>query len=136
MKTGEIIMEYHTEGFIKEITVKGNAPITFTLAPTDEFAFGKDESDGRKMILIKGEPKQEESPEAKLVALGVEFSFGLATEKADRKKTDRKVDLLYALKKDRAQVRVAVKEDCKSTASTSSGSENSQTYQTTSITIL
>lgn len=53
MKTGEIIMEYHTEGFIKEITVKGNAPIMFTLAPTDEFAFGKDESDGRKIILLK-----------------------------------------------------------------------------------
>lgn len=138
-------MEYHTEGFIKEITVKDDATITFTLAPTEAFAFGKDESDGKKMILIKGEPKQEESPEAKLVALGVEFSFGLATEKADRKKTDRKktdrkVDLLYALKKDRAQVRVAVKEDCKSTASSSSGSENSQNkkvvYQTTSITIL
>ena len=109
MKTGEIIMEYHTEGFIKEITVKNDATITFTLAPTEAFAFGKDESDGKKMILIKGEPKQEESPEAKLVALGVEFSFCLATKKADRKKTDRKVDLLYALKKDRAQVRVAVK---------------------------
>lgn len=114
MKTGEIIMEYHTEGFIKEITVKDDATITFTLAPTEAFAFGKDESDGKKMILIKGEPKQEESPEAKLVALGVEFSFCLATKKADRKKTDRKktdrkVDLLYALKKDRAQVRVAVK---------------------------
>ena len=53
MKTGEIIMEYNTEGFIKEITVKGNAPIMFTLAPTDEFAFGKDESDGRKIILLK-----------------------------------------------------------------------------------
>lgn len=97
-------MEYHTEGFIKEITVKDDATITFTLTPTEAFAFGKDESDGKKMILIKGEPKQEESPEAKLVALGVEFSFCLAT-----KKTDRKVDLLYALKKDRAQVRVAVK---------------------------
>lgn len=97
-------MEYHTEGFIKEITVKDDATITFTLTPTEAFAFGKDESDGKKMILIKGEPKQEESPEAKLVALGVEFSFCLATKKADRK-----VDLLYALKKDRAQVRVAVK---------------------------
>ena len=107
MKTGEIIMEYHTEGFIKEITVKDDATITFTLAPTEAFAFGKDESDGKKMILIKGEPKQEESPEAKLVALGVEFSFCLATKKADRKKTDRKVDLLYALKKDRSKVRLS-----------------------------
>ena len=107
MKTGEIIMEYHTEGFIKEITVKDDATITFTLAPTEAFAFGKDESDGKKMILIKGEPKQEESPEAKLVALGVEFSFCLATKKADRKKTDRKVSLLYALKKDRSKVRLS-----------------------------
>lgn len=122
---------YHTEGFIKEITVKDDAPITFTLIPTEAFAFGKDESDGKKMILIKGEPKQEESPEAKLVALGVEFRFGLATKKADRK-----ADLLYALKKDRAQVRVAVKVEGKPTASSVSGSENSQTCQTTSITIL
>ena len=135
MKTGEIIMEYHTEGFIKEITVKDDATITFTLAPTEAFAFGKDESGGKKMILIKGEPKQEESPEAKLVALGVEFSLDLDTEK-----TDRKVALLYALKKDRAQVRVSVEVECNPTASSVSGSENSQNkkvvYQTTSITIL
>ena len=124
MKTGEIIMEYHTEGFIKEITVKDDATITFTLTPTEAFAFGKDESDGKKMILIKGEPKQEESPEAKIVALGVEFSFCLATKKADRKKADRKADLLYALKKDRAQVRVAVEHVFETV------------YQTTSITIL
>ena len=130
MKTGEIIM-YHTEGFIKEITVKNDATITFTLAPTEAFAFGKDESDGKKMILIKGEPKQEESPEAKLVASGVEFRFGLATEK-----TDRKADLLYALKKDRAQVRVSVEVEGNPTASSVSGSENSQTYPITSITIL
>lgn len=122
---------YHTEGFIKEITVKDDAPITFTLIPTEAFAFGRNESDGKKMILIKGEPKQEESPEAKLVALGVEFSFDLGTEK-----TDRKVDLLYALKKDRAQVRVSVEVEGNPTASSVSGSENSQTYQTTSITIL
>lgn len=110
---------YHTEGFIKEITVKDDAPITFTLIPTEAFAFGRNESDGKKMILIKGEPKQEESPEAKLVALGVEFSFDLGTEK-----TDRKVDLLYALKKDRAQVRVSVEHVFETV------------YQTTSITIL
>ena len=122
---------YHTEGFIKETTVKDDAPITFTLIPTEAFAFGRNESDGKKMILIKGEPKQEESPEAKLVALGVEFSFDLGTEK-----TDRKVDLLYALKKDRAQVRVSVEVEGNPTASSVSGSENSQTYQTTSITIL
>lgn len=125
---------YHTEGFIKEITVKDDAPITFTLIPTEAFAFGKDESDGKKMILIKGEPKQEESPEAKLVALGVEFRFVVS------EKTDRNVSLLYSLKKDRALVRVAVKEGSESATSSESESENSQNnkvvYPISSITIL
>ena len=121
---------YHTEGFIKEITVKDDAPITFTLIPTEAFAFGKDESDGKKMILIK----QEESPEAKLVALGVEFRFVVS------EKTDRNVSLLYSLKKDRALVRVAVKEGSESATSSESESENSQNnkvvYPISSITIL
>ena len=140
-------MEYHTEGFIKEITVKDDATITFTLAPTEAFAFGKDESDGKKMILIKGEPKQEESPEAKLVAQSVEFkickgnSGGHETgnDEHGKKEPDGKdvlVNLLYALKKDRAQVRVSVEVESNPTASSVSGSENSQTYPIASITIL
>lgn len=138
---------YHTEGFIKEITVKDDAPITFTLIPTEAFAFGKDESDGKKMILIKGEPKQEESPEAKLVAQSVEFkickgnSGGHETgnDEHGKKEPDGKdvlVNLLYALKKDRAQVRVSVEVESNPTASSVSGSENSQTYPIASITIL
>ncbi len=96
---------YHTEGFIKEITVKDDATITFTLAPTEAFAFGKDELDGRKIILLKNaNNKNAKKPlDAKVVAQCVEFCLGNSRE------TDRKVSLLYALKKDRAQVRVAVK---------------------------
>lgn len=103
MKTGEIIMEYHTEGFIKEITVKDDATITFTLAPTEAFAFGKDESDGRKIILLKkANNKNAKKPlDVKVVAQGVEFCLDNSRE------TDRKVSLLYALKKDRSKVRLS-----------------------------
>lgn len=138
MKTGEIIM-YHTEGFIKEITVKDDAPITFTLIPTEAFAFGRNESDGKKMILIKEKRKTAKSEErlldAKLVAQSVEFkickgnSGGHETDNDEhgKKEPDGKevlVNLLYALKKDRAQVRVAVEHVFETV------------YQATSITIL
>ncbi len=116
MKTGEIIMGYHTEGVIKEITVKGNAAITFTLAPTDEFAFGKDESDGRKIILLKkANNKNAKKPlDAKVVAQDTEFKFcikNLGKKKKDASKSDDETEvlsnLLYSIKKDRSRVRLS-----------------------------
>lgn len=87
---------YHTEGNIKEITVKGKA-IAVKLAPSDEFSFGPDESDHpscQKLVLVYGS-----GTDAKLVGLDTEFKFVVA---------GIDLNMLYALKKDHAKVRAVV----------------------------
>lgn len=129
-------MGYHTEGFIKEISVKGNAAITFTLAPTEAFAFGKDELDGRKIILLKkangANNKNAKKPlDAKVVAQDTEFKFcvenpGNKESGASKSGEESEIlaNLLYSMKKDRTLVRVSVK------------NVSGTVYPITSITIL
>ena len=87
--------ERYTEGFIKEVTVNSKA-ISVTLTPSDEFSFGSDESihpGCKKMVIVHGDEQVADF-------VGLDTTFVVAN-----------IDLntVYAMKKDRAKLRVSVK---------------------------
>ena len=126
--------QFHTEGYIKEIKLNDQG-ISVMLDPTEKFSFGEGESSGKKLVLLEGESEDK----AELVAQSVEFQFGSGDVKeSDKDKKDAAsnaekpvgvdANLLFALKKDRAKLRVSVEEV--------SGSDPVKHYTITSITIL
>lgn len=136
VKTEDLSVQdrWHTEGCIKEVSVKDKT-IEVKLSPSDEFLFGPDEFVVQSRENLKppkksgtGESTTTEEPssdsngsatpgckkivlsnetgsEARLVGLNTMFQV-----KVSGKVDDHRIDLatLYALKKDRAKVRVVV----------------------------
>ncbi len=90
--------QFHTEGYIKEITVKGKT-IEVTLTPSDEFSFGPDRlvhQNCRQLVL-----SDKTGSEAKLVGFDTRFIFkvdGIGLHE------------LYVMKKEVAKIRASVNE--------------------------
>ena len=87
--------ERYTEGCIQEIKVQDKT-ISVTLTPSDEFSFGSDESihsGCKKMVIVHGDEQVADF-------VGLDTTFVVAN-----------IDLntVYAMKKDRAKLRVSVK---------------------------
>ena len=91
--------QFHTEGYIKEIKVDGHGS-SVKLDPLEKFSFGEGESNAKKIILLG----KDSEDKAELVAQSVEFEF----ENGGIKETFD-ASFLFALKKDRAKLRVSVK---------------------------
>lgn len=88
---------YHTIGCIREIRVTRGKTILIKIEPSDEFAFGPDESDPkriRKLILTNTSETG-----AMLVDLNTSFKIGVS---------NLRMNILCALKKDGARIRVVV----------------------------